>query len=55
MEEGAYGLGSGEDGGEADGLLEEHVVSALHLLRGAEASGRIGGICLGFCLSRSRV
>jgi hypothetical protein len=29
---GAYGLGGGEDGGEAERLLKEHVAGALHLL-----------------------
>lgn len=29
--EGTYRLGGGEDGGEAEGLLEEHVAGALHL------------------------
>ena len=39
---GAYGLGGGEDGGEADGLLEEHVVAALHLLRGRKVAVGFG-------------
>ena len=49
---GAYGLGGGEDGGEADGLLEEHVVAALHLLRGRKLLGKdLGSASLSLSLS----